>query len=199
VTSHEPENSQSAEHDNPDTEVISIASAAPVFVDSTGRRSRLLRRVAYAFGALVILYGGLISLSLAGGPVRSSAVLPLPGLEPAVNDDKGPPLPSRMPAPSHSSTALFVADSLPRRTTALTHTPTPRLESTKAPSKSATAKASRSTTPAPSATTTKPVESTTTKPTTKPTTTPTTPGTSVPKSPTPVAPEPPATGTGGGE
>jgi hypothetical protein len=58
-----------------------LIAPAPVFVDAEGRRARLLRRLAYAFGALVLVYGGLISVSLAGGPVRSSAVLPLPLLE----------------------------------------------------------------------------------------------------------------------
>ena len=60
--------------------MILVAQPAPVFVDSTGRRRRLLRRLAYGFGAFCMVYGGLISLSLAGGPVSPSAVLPFPGL-----------------------------------------------------------------------------------------------------------------------
>ena len=191
MTSQEPENPHSAEPDNPDTEVIAVAAPAPVFVDSTGRRSRLLRRLAYAFGVLVMLYGGLISVSLAGGPVRSSAVLPLPGLETEKNDDKPPARPSPTPQPnaSRSPKSLFVADSLPtRRTSAAPRATTARLESTRVPSKPATTKPAAAKTPKPTVTTTHPVESATTLPPT-PTPTTTTPV---------VAPVPPGGGTGAG-
>jgi hypothetical protein len=206
VTSQEPENPHPAELDIPDTEVISIAVPAPVFVDSTGRRGRLWRRLAYAFGGLVMLYGGLICVSLAGGPVRSSAVLPLPGLAPQEDDDRPPPRPSPTPAPtpSHAPT-----------TTANRAAAPPRLESTrisaKAPTPSGSAKASvrprrtparpspttkATTKPKPVATTSRPVESTTTQPPTTPATTP--PDTTPPT--TPVAPVPPGNGgQGGGE
>src|SRR5688500_18563203 len=70
----------------PDTEVIVLAHPSPVFVDATGRRRRMLRKVAYGFGALCMIYGGLVSVSLAGGPVSSSAVLPLP--DRADNDEE---------------------------------------------------------------------------------------------------------------
>ncbi|MEV6487927.1 hypothetical protein AB0M20_04675, partial [Actinoplanes sp. NPDC051633] len=87
MTSQEPENPHSADSGIPDTEVLKVSAPAPVFVDTTGRRRRFLRRLAYGFGALCMMYGGLVSVSLAGGPVSSSAVLPLPDLdddEPAV-------------------------------------------------------------------------------------------------------------------
>ncbi len=78
-----------------------VAQPAPVFVDSTGRRRRLLRRFAYGFTASCMVYGGLISLSLAGGPVSPSAVLPLPGL---VVDDE-PPTGDLLPRPEPVVTA----------------------------------------------------------------------------------------------
>lgn len=103
MTSQEPQTSHDTDPDTPETEIIAVPEAAPVFVDSTGRRSRLLRRVALAFGILLVAYGGLISISLAGGPVSSSAVLPLPGLDDEEGDDGGDepqPRPSPTPEPS---------------------------------------------------------------------------------------------------
>jgi hypothetical protein len=195
---HEPQNPHFAEHDIPDTEVISVAPPAPVFVDSTGRRSRLLRRLAYAFGALVMVYGGLISVSLAGGPVRSGAVLPLPGLEPKTGDDRAErrPDPTPAPTPSQSPTRLFITDAMPRRTSA-PRPLEPRIESARIATTRPAARPSRTrktTAPKPAVTTTRPLESTTTAPTTTPvTTTPTTtPG------PNPVPPAPPAGGGQGG-
>jgi hypothetical protein len=207
VTSHEPENPHSTEPDNPDTEVITIAAPAPVFVDSTGRRSRRLRRLAYAFGALVMTYGGLISVSLAGGPVRSSAVLPLPGLEPETEGEQVPPRPGPTPVPSASpspsqaaAAARYITEAMPRRTFVV-RPPAQRVASTKVPPRPPAAKPSPSATPKPSAST-KPTESTTTKPATKP---PTKPVTVPPTAPKPtgtvppiVGPVPPAAGTGGG-
>jgi hypothetical protein len=190
VTSQEPENQQFAERDIPDTEVISVAAPAPVFVDSTGRRSRLLRRLAYAFGAMVVLYGALISVSVAGGPVPSSAALPLPGLEPPATK-AAQPSPTPAPTPSHSPTAVFLAGALPHLTTA-PRTSTPRLESTRVTSKPATTtkpvRKPTTATPKPSTTTTRPTESTTTPGTTTPTAGPT----------TTLGPVPPETGTGTG-
>ena len=210
VTSHERENPHSTEPDNPDTEVITIAAPAPVFVDSTGRRSRRLRRLAYAFGALVMTYGGLIGVSLAGGPVRSSAMLPLPGLEPETEGERVParpgltmpPVPARSLTPSQAAaTARYITEAMPRRT-AVSRPPSPRAEADKVAPKPTAAKPSPS--PKPSAST-KPTESTTTKPSTRPTTKPvvvppttstpvTTPTVTVPPivGPQPPAPQPPA-------
>ncbi len=101
MTSQEPHTQHIADHDDLDTEVIMVAQPAPVFVDSTGRRRRLLRRFAYGFTASCMVYGGLISLSLAGGPVSPSAVLPLPGL---VVDDE-PPTGDLLPRPEPVVTA----------------------------------------------------------------------------------------------
>jgi len=195
VTSQQPENPPFIDGDIPVTEPILVAPPAPVFVDTTGRRSRLLRRIAYGFGALVVTYGALIGVSLVGGPVPSSVVLPLPGLEPAAAADDKKPTPTPSPTPSPSATPLFVADPLPRRATSAA-----RLESAKVSSPAAARPVAKPTatrkptatkaTPKPSPTTTRPVESTTV-PTTPATTAPTTPAT------IPAAPSPPAVPTGG--
>src|SRR4051794_2873 len=111
----------------PDTEIIVVAHPSPVFVDSTGRRRRLLKRVAYGFGALCMVYGGLISVSLAGGPVSSSALLPLP--RPVGGDDEDehlvmprPSPPSEPPAPR--PTGQPILEVFPRRGAPVTRTST---------------------------------------------------------------------------
>src|SRR3954468_18980125 len=104
----EPNNPPFADVEIPDTQVIDVAPPSPVFVDSTGRRRRLLRRVAYGFGALCMVYGGLISVSLAGGPVSSSGVRPLPGLADDSGDEEevvlARPSPTPIPATTRTNT-----------------------------------------------------------------------------------------------
>jgi hypothetical protein len=197
VTSLEPKTPQSADRDIPDTEVIVVSAPSPVFVDSTGRRSRLLRRLAYAFGGLCMLYGGLLSVSLAGGPVSSSAILPLPNL-PDHEPGPAPARPSPTPAPSVSTPekARLISEALPRRNVPFARNQVrvlvPRPVATTAPRTTAAR-------PSPSAsatpTTTRPVESTTT-----PSASPSADGTpGVPPAPVPpVPPAPPGTSGGGG-
>jgi uncharacterized membrane protein YgcG len=203
VTSQEQKTSQYIERDIPDTEVIIVSAASPVFVDATGRRRRLLRRVAYAFGGLCMLYGGLISVSLAGGPVSSSAILPLPDLggndktEAAVR-----PTPPPAPPPTPSATtprARPILESLPQRPVTRDARPAARQTTPAPPKTTPTPKPSAS----PSASATRPTESTTTPPTAAPSTTPSTGDSSVPPVPPPTrtAQVPPTveptSGTGG--
>ena len=115
MTSQEPITPHFVDRDIPDTEVFVVSSPAPVFVDSTGRRRRVLRRLAYVFGGLCMVYGGLVSVSLAGGPVSSSAVLPLPDLrgnDDAAADAKPTPIPA--PSPSAAPQSRFITESLRR-------------------------------------------------------------------------------------
>jgi hypothetical protein len=98
VTSQEPRTPFSANADEMhETEVIVVSTPAPVFVDSARRRRRVLRRLTYGFGALCMLDGDLVSVSLAGGPVSSGAVLPLPDLhgEPDKPVAENRPVPAR--------------------------------------------------------------------------------------------------------
>ncbi|MFG1610703.1 hypothetical protein [Actinoplanes sp. NPDC049265] len=191
----------------PDTEVLSVPSAAPVFVDESGRRRKLLRRVAYGFGALCMAYGGLVSVSLAGGPVSSSAVLPLPDL--GRDDDRPadaapiPPVPA-LTTPPASQPPRLITESLRRPYTPANGGPR-RAEASRASRRpSESGKAPVRVTPTP-ATTKRPTESGTVSP--APTkTTPISPGpattTPVPDPtttpPPPVPPKPPATGGQGG-
>ena len=115
MTSQEPKTPQFVDHDIPDTEVIVVSAPAPVFVDSTGRRRKVFRRLAYAFGALCMLYGGLVSVSLAGGPVSSSAVLPLPDLH--GDDDEiveARPSPTPIPTVTTAPQTRFLTEALRR-------------------------------------------------------------------------------------
>jgi hypothetical protein len=200
VTSHEQKTAQSADRDIPDTEVIVVKAPSPVFVDSTGRRRRLLRRLSYAFGGVCVLYGGLISVSLAGGPVSSSAILPLPDLGGAAA--AGRPTPTPHPT-LVSPKARAIIEALPRRdlpaagnerlvaTRPATTPVAPRVTSkpaTPEPSATTTSKSVESTaTPTPSAS---PSASTSPTPSTSPSTGPT-------RQPPPVPPDPPSTGEGG--
>ncbi len=185
----------------PDTEVISVAAPAPVFVDSTGRRSRLLRRLSYAFGALVMLYGGLISISLAGGPVRSHSVLPLPGLEPATEGKRVSLRPSIGPQP-RPATTNFITEALPRHTSTQP-TNAPRLDPAKPTSQPTATTPAAAPTPKPTATPIKATDSSSKAPTVTPTTVPTTISTPIllPHNPpvlvpTGIAPAPPTPGVG---
>ncbi|GGQ41642.1 hypothetical protein [Couchioplanes azureus] len=204
MTLQEPDTQLFADAEIPDTEVIVVAHPSPVFVDSTGRRRRLLRRVAYGFGALCMAYGGLISVSLAGGPVSPSAVLPLPDL--ADGDDKAVaavrPSPTPDPFTAVPSTRpvmeIFPQRNLPATRHTVESGVVPRSVAPAArPTRTPTAR--RTTKPATSPTAAKPVESGTTKPTTPgptvpPTGTPTAPADPVPPAP----PIPPGTGGSGG-
>jgi hypothetical protein len=118
VTSQEPKTPHHVDQHFPDTEVIAVPEPAPVFVDSTGRRSRVLRGMALAFGVLLVAYGGLVSVSLAGGPVSSSAVLPFPVFDEDERDEEHPRKPARTPQPSPSpTTARPIVESTHRNAT----------------------------------------------------------------------------------
>lgn len=54
--------------------------AAPVFVDSTGKRRRRLRTVGFLAGGIGAAYAAMLGLSFAGGPVAPNALLPIPGV-----------------------------------------------------------------------------------------------------------------------
>ncbi len=173
-----------------------VAQPAPVFVDSTGRRRRLLRRFAYGFTAFCMMYGGLISLSLAGGPVSPSAVLPLPGLV----DGGEPPTGNALPRPEPVVTAP--------KSVLVNEATTPRTENVGSwdggtvATRRATARPTGAAAPVASPTTdptsaTRPVEGTPTSTRTPPTVAPTTATPGPRPSPT-VSRDAPGSDTGGG-
>lgn len=194
MTSQEPQTSHYADEYAPETEVIAVPEPAPVFVDSTGRRSRLLRRLALAFGILLVAYGGLVSISLAGGPVSSSAVFPLPGLDDEDEKPAADPAPTPEAAPT-ASAVRRVAESVQRDGT-------DQRRPAVTPSPKASAKPSKSPTPQPSPSkasatpkTSKPLESATVSQAPEPG-----PGSGTPVNPVPppVVEGPDSGGAGGG-
>ncbi|MFF3558480.1 hypothetical protein ACFYXS_00305 [Streptomyces sp. NPDC002574] len=74
--------------DDPETELISLPG--PVFVDSSGRRARVVRRAGWAIGAACSLYTAALVLSLSGAtPIAPKTLLPLPGVPSTAPDDAG--------------------------------------------------------------------------------------------------------------
>ena len=73
----------------------------PVFVDSSGRRRRRVRRAGYVFGAVSLVYAGLVGASFSGGPVSPHALLPFPDL---------PERPDRQPATAPREVSAVPAD-----------------------------------------------------------------------------------------
>lgn len=57
-----------------------VAPGAPIFVDATGRRRKVARRVSLAVVAVLAGYAGLLAVSFAGGPIPPKALLPVPGI-----------------------------------------------------------------------------------------------------------------------
>jgi hypothetical protein len=197
VTSQEPKTPHHVDQHFQDTEVIAVPEPAPVFVDSTGRRSRVLRGVALAFGVLLVAYGGLVSVSLAGGPVSSSAVLPFPVFDEDEDDQERARKPARTPQPSPSATTTRpIVESTHRNATgprpSASASPRTTVRTTKSPSPSTSP--SRS----PAGPITKPVESGTVSQKPEPG-----PGSGAPVDPVnpvppPVVENPGSGGTGGG-
>jgi len=63
--------------------------AKPVFVDTTGKRRRWIRRGSVAVGTVLTAYGVVVALSFLGGPVPPNALLPLPGVPGATTPPGG--------------------------------------------------------------------------------------------------------------
>ena len=65
--------------------------AKPVFVDPTGRRRRIVRRVALAACAGLLLYLAVFVAALFGAPIPPSALIPVPGVVPEQATSTAPP------------------------------------------------------------------------------------------------------------
>ncbi|WP_329268328.1 hypothetical protein [Streptomyces sp. NBC_01451] len=116
---------------HPDTDTVRLVpepaagqdGSDPVFVDSSGRRGRRIRRVVYAAGALCAGYTAVLALSFMGAtPFAPRTVLPVPGVPsekpgsvgetprdlpvtPATSPSGGPSVsPSDIPGPSATPT-----------------------------------------------------------------------------------------------
>ena len=78
------------------------SAASPVFVDSSGQRRKLARRLSIGVVGILGGYVCLIAMSFAGGPIPPGVLLPVPGL-PAAKDPAPQPAPAVPGAPSGSS------------------------------------------------------------------------------------------------
>ncbi|MGW5717847.1 hypothetical protein ACWEVP_16900 [Amycolatopsis sp. NPDC003865] len=112
------------------------AAMKPVFVDPTGRRRRIVRRIALAaFGGL-LLYVAVFVAALFGAPIPTAALIPMPGLVPEQATSVAPP-------PATGDTARPTGE--PRSTA-----PSPTVAPASAPgSRAATTEATAPTTSAP--------------------------------------------------
>ncbi|MDX6330873.1 MAG: hypothetical protein QOI83_3256, partial [Streptomycetaceae bacterium] len=97
--------------------------SGPVFVDSTGRRAKILRRAGLAFAAACACYTGALALSLTGAtPIAPRTLLPLPGVPASVPDaesaagvaDTAADVPVGAPAQGQSQLPFFPTPALPR-------------------------------------------------------------------------------------
>ncbi|WP_431961209.1 hypothetical protein [Actinacidiphila sp. bgisy160] len=72
----------------PETELIALPG--PVFVDSSGRRARAVRRAGWLVGAACSVYTAALALSLSGAtPIAPKTLLPLPGVPSTAPDEAG--------------------------------------------------------------------------------------------------------------
>ncbi|MFI0511290.1 hypothetical protein RKD19_003555 [Streptomyces canus] len=62
----------------------------PVFVDNSGRRSRLLRRIGLLLGVLSLGYAVVLGLAFMGIGVSSTTLLPFAGGGPGGSSNSGP-------------------------------------------------------------------------------------------------------------
>jgi hypothetical protein len=113
--------------------------ATPVFVDPTGRRRRILRRVALAACAGVLLYLAVFVAALFGAPIPTAALIPVPGFVPVqVPATSVPPPVGEEPArangaPAPTTSSREAPASVPGRSPSVTTTAPPPAATTTAP------------------------------------------------------------------
>jgi len=89
-------------------------TATPVFVDPTGRRRRIVRRVALAACAGVLLYLAVFVAALFGAPIPTSALIPVPGFVPVqVPATSVPPPSSEEPARANGAPTVTASREVP--------------------------------------------------------------------------------------
>ncbi|MFD8071141.1 hypothetical protein ACFV3E_00575 [Streptomyces sp. NPDC059718] len=90
VWSETPADDVGSEAGAPEPETELIALPGPVFVDSSGRRARAVRRAGWLVGAACSVYTAALALSLSGAtPIAPKTLLPLPGVPSTAPDDAG--------------------------------------------------------------------------------------------------------------
>ncbi|MET7999145.1 hypothetical protein ABZU76_50595 [Amycolatopsis sp. NPDC005232] len=69
-----------------DDDAVDTAADSPVFVDATGRRRKIFRRVAVGGGVLTIGYVAVLVAALLGAPVPAPLLVPITQLGPGHTD-----------------------------------------------------------------------------------------------------------------
>ncbi|MEU4673389.1 hypothetical protein AB0F91_36905 [Amycolatopsis sp. NPDC023774] len=89
-----------------DDGAAAAATQPPVFVDATGRRRKIFRRVAISGGVLTIGYVAVLVAALLGAPVPSPLLIPLAPLGPQPTDvATTPPDPPDQPTATDDNSA----------------------------------------------------------------------------------------------
>jgi hypothetical protein len=123
----------------PETELISLPG--PVFVDSSGRRARAVRRAGWLVGAACSVYTAALALSLSGAtPIAPKTLLPLPGVPSTAPDDAGSSGTGELDVPADQAAPPVTAGFLragaaaapsPPRTAGSSASPSPRTSPSK--------------------------------------------------------------------
>jgi hypothetical protein len=77
-----------------DDDAATMAAETPVFVDATGRRRKILRRLAVGGVVLIIGYVAVLVAALFGAPIPSPLLVPVTALGPAPTEAVTTPPPS---------------------------------------------------------------------------------------------------------
>lgn len=94
-------------------DTVEIPREKPVFVDPSGRRRRIVRRVSIAACVLVSGYAVLLVASLLGAPIPASVLLPAPdapAASPTPPPQGGPSVVDETTTPSHTAPSAEAAD-----------------------------------------------------------------------------------------
>lgn len=112
--------------------------AAPVFVDTTGKRRRWIRRGSILLIVSLTAYGVVVALSFLGGPVPPNALLPLPGVPGSTSRPGGTTSPAVAVGGATATASPGASAPTPQAGAGPTATPNPAAS----PSRSASASAS---------------------------------------------------------
>lgn len=90
VWSQAPADEAGSDAGTPEPKTGAPALPGPVFVDSSGRRARAVRRAGWLVGAACSVYTAALALSVSGTtPIAPKTLLPLPGVPSTAPDDAG--------------------------------------------------------------------------------------------------------------
>ncbi|WP_431953347.1 hypothetical protein [Actinacidiphila sp. bgisy167] len=181
VWSQAPAEEAGSDAGTPEPKTGAPALPGPVFVDSSGRRARAVRRAGWLVGAACSVYTAALALSVSGTtPIAPKTLLPLPGVPSTAPDDAGsagtgeldePAEQAAPPVTGDSREAGAVAAPTPSGSTGLAPSPRPSASPAQRPAEDGgapdapRATATAAATPAPTPTPTPTADATTPGPT----------------------------------